>query len=81
MLLLEQGKITEDAATGSANGCFLAYLLKHQSKTIKATVEQGVKMGRNSFIYLEGKVSQNNYEICVSGQVVDVGSGQWFLDS
>ena len=81
MLLLEQGKINEDAATGSANGCFLAYLLKNQYKTIKATVEQGVKMGRNSFIYLEGKVSQNNYEIYVSGQVVAVGQGQWILNS
>ncbi len=77
MLLFEQGKITEDAATGSANGCFLAYLLKHQSKTIKARVEQGFKMGRKSYIYLDGNLTKNDYEIFVSGQVVEVGFGHW----
>ena len=77
MLLFEQGKITEDAATGSANGCFLAYLLKHQSKEIKATVEQGFKMGRKSHIYLNGNLIESNYNIFVSGQVVEVGTGLW----
>jgi trans-2,3-dihydro-3-hydroxyanthranilate isomerase len=77
MLLFEQGKITEDAATGSANGCFLAYLLKHQSKTINARVEQGFKMERKSHIYLDGSLQESNYEIYVSGQVVDVGYGHW----
>jgi trans-2,3-dihydro-3-hydroxyanthranilate isomerase len=77
MFCLEQGEIMEDAATGSANGCFLAYLLKHQSKTIHATVEQGFKMGRKSHIYLDGNFAQNNFEIHVSGQVVEVGSGHW----
>ncbi len=77
MFCLEKGEIMEDAATGSANGCFLAYLLKHQNNTIKAKVEQGFKMGRNSHIYLEGNFKQNTYEIFVSGQVVEVGSGQW----
>ena len=77
MFCLEQGEIMEDAATGSANGCFLAYLLKHQSKTIHATVEQGFKMGRKSHIYLEGNFAQNNFEIHVSGQVVEVSSGHW----
>lgn len=77
MFCLEQGEIMEDAATGSANGCFLAYLLKHQSTTITAKVEQGFKMGRKSHIYLEGSLEENSYEIYVSGQVVEVGAGQW----
>jgi trans-2,3-dihydro-3-hydroxyanthranilate isomerase len=77
MFCLEQGEIMEDAATGSANGCFLAYLLKHQSKTIEATVEQGFKMGRKSHLYLNGSFIENSYDIFVSGQVVEVGSGQW----
>jgi trans-2,3-dihydro-3-hydroxyanthranilate isomerase len=77
MFCLEQGEIMEDAATGSANGCFLAYLLKYENNTIEATVEQGFKMGRKSHIYLEGNFQNNNYEIFVSGQVVGVGSGQW----
>jgi len=77
MFCLEQGEIMEDAATGSANGCFLAYLLKHQSKRILATVEQGFKLGRKSYIYLEGNLKANNYDIFVSGQVKEVGMGQW----
>lgn len=77
MFCLEQGDIMEDAATGSANGCLLAYELKHQSKTIQATVEQGFKMGRESHIYLDGTLEANNYEIFVSGQVIEVGAGQW----
>ena len=77
MFCLEQGDIMEDAATGSANGCLLAYLLKHQSETIQATVEQGFKMGRKSHIYLDGNLEKNNYEIFVSGQVTEVGVGQW----
>ena len=79
MFCLEQGEIMEDAATGSANGCFLAYLLKHQSKTIDATVEQGVKMGRKSHIYLNGSLQDGSYQIYVSGQVFEVGFGYWNL--
>jgi len=79
MFCLEQGEIMEDAATGSANGCFLAYLLKYENNTIEATVEQGFKMGRKSHIYLEGNFQDNNYEIFVSGQVVEVDSGQWII--
>ena len=72
MFCLEQGEIMEDAATGSANGCFLAYLLKHQSKTIHATVEQGFKMGRKSHIYLDGNFAQNNFEIHVSLSLIHI---------
>ncbi len=77
MFCLEQGEIMEDAATGSANGCLLAYLLKHQSKKIQATVEQGFKMARKSHVYLEGSLAENNYKIFVSGQVKEVALGQW----
>ena len=80
MFCLEQGEIMEDAATGSANGCFLAYLLKHQSKTISAIVEQGFKMGRESHINLNGNLIDDRYQIYVSGQVVGVGSGQWKIE-
>lgn len=78
MFCLEQGEIMEDAATGSANGCFLAYLLKYEAKIIKATVEQGFKMKRKSHIYLNGEATKKCYNIYVSGQVVEIGSGKWF---
>jgi len=77
MFCLEQGEIMEDAATGSANGCFLAYLLKNKVKNVNAIVEQGFKMGRKSHIYLQGSLKENEYEIYVSGQVIEVGAGQW----
>ncbi len=85
MLLIENGRISEDAATGSANGCFLAYLLKHQNSTIKATVEQGFQMQRPSFIYLDGHVVAPNeaiegtYDINVGGKTQLIAEGVWYV--
>ena len=78
MRLLENDRLSEDAATGSANGCFLAYLLKHTSEKIVATVEQGFQMGRKSFLYLNGAVSENKYDIHVGGKTQLVSEGFWF---
>ncbi len=80
MFLLENDKIVEDAATGSANGCFLAYLLKHKNKEIKASVEQGFQMGRPSYLFLDGKESNGIYEIGVGGYSKEVAKGEWILD-
>ncbi|MFK7814494.1 MAG: PhzF family phenazine biosynthesis protein [Maribacter sp.] len=77
MLVLEDGKIWEDAATGSANGCFLAYLLKHVSPSQSAIVEQGFEMGRKSILHLDGKFDENEYILKVGGQVVPVSEGMW----
>jgi trans-2,3-dihydro-3-hydroxyanthranilate isomerase len=79
MLLIENERLSEDAATGSANGCFLAYLLKHQNTTIKATVEQGFQMNRNSYIYLDGQYTEGSYQIDVGGKVQLVSEGKWFV--
>ena len=79
MLLIENGVISEDAATGSANGCFLAYLLKHQNTTIKATVEQGFQMQRPSFIYLNGQYTEGSYELNVGGKTQLIAEGNWFI--
>lgn len=85
MLLIENGRISEDAATGSANGCFLAYLLKHQNAPIKATVEQGFQMQRPSFIYLDGHVIARNeategvYNINVGGKTQLIAEGVWYV--
>ena len=79
MRLLENDILSEDAATGSANGCFLAYLLKHQPETIAATVEQGFQMGRKSFLYLKGSVSENNYYINVGVKTQLVSEGFWYV--
>ena len=79
MLLLENDKLSEDAATGSAAGCLLAYLLKYTGPKVTATVEQGFQMGRKSYIYLDGEVSGNNYRIGVGGRTKLISEGIWYL--
>jgi trans-2,3-dihydro-3-hydroxyanthranilate isomerase len=79
MILLENGRVSEDAATGSANGCLLAYLLQYQSSTINATVEQGFELNRHSYIFLDGKFEEGQYQINVGGSVKMVSVGEWFV--
>ncbi len=77
MFCIEHESLVEDAATGSANGCFLAYLLKHQSPKISLVVEQGFQMGRKSYLSLEGKLKNGKYSLKVGGQVVSLSNGKW----
>lgn len=77
MFVLEGNTIWEDAATGSANGCFLAYLLKHDKPSQSVIVEQGYEMGRKSILYLDGERNENEYILKVGGQVVPVCEGMW----
>ncbi len=79
MLLLENDKLSEDAATGSANGCFLAYLLKYVSQEVVDKVEQGFQMKRKSYIYLNGNVENNHYEINVGGRNKLISEGTWYI--
>lgn len=77
MFVLEGGLIWEDAATGSANGCLLAYLLQHDSSSQSAIVEQGFEMDRKSILYLDGDLKENQYTLKVGGQVVPISEGMW----
>lgn len=77
MFCIENENLIEDAATGSANGCFLAYLLKNESAKISATTEQGFQMNRKSYINLDGKLKNDKYTLKIGGQVVDVSKGKW----
>ncbi|MBO0934298.1 PhzF family phenazine biosynthesis protein [Fibrella aquatilis] len=77
MMLIENDIVSEDAATGSANGCFLAYLLKHRGGPITATVEQGFQMNRKSYLYLNGGLHDGHYDIRVGGHVKLVATGNW----
>ncbi len=79
MFALEDDKIWEDAATGSANGCFLAYLLKQQHTKQSVVVEQGYEMGRKSILYLDGERNETLYTLHVGGQVVPVSEGLWHV--
>jgi trans-2,3-dihydro-3-hydroxyanthranilate isomerase len=73
--------MVEDSATGSANGCLLGYLLKHQvmgRDEIAIRVEQGYAIPRPSLLYHHGKrFSQDQYSIRIGGKVQKVARGWW----
>ncbi len=79
MFVLEGERLWEDAATGSANGCLLAYLLKNERSEVSAIVEQGYEMGRESLLYLDGVLTKNEYILKVGGQVVPISEGTWLI--
>jgi trans-2,3-dihydro-3-hydroxyanthranilate isomerase len=80
MFCLENDKIVEDAATGSANSCLLAYLLKYELPVIHKFVEQGYEMNRPSLINIRGELSkEGNYKLQVGGKVQLVAKGKWLV--
>ncbi|WP_210489306.1 PhzF family phenazine biosynthesis protein [Rufibacter aurantiacus] len=83
MLALENGQVIEDAATGSANGCLLGYLLKHRyfsQDNLELLVEQGYEIGRNATIKLQGRaLGEDQFELNVGGQVQLIAKGEWYV--
>lgn len=79
MFVLEGDSLWEDAATGSANGCLLAYLLKNVNTVMSAIVEQGYEMGRESILYLDGALNEDEYILKVGGQVFPISEGTWSI--
>ena len=74
--------IQEDPATGSANGCFAAYLLKHNyfnSNVIDVKVGQGYEINRPSELHLQCSLHNSTYDINVGGLVIPVAEGEWYL--
>ncbi len=70
--------ISEDPATGSANGCLAAYLVKHRyfgSATINVHVEQGYEIGRPSILHLRAEEKDDSIEVKVGGKVIMVAKG------
>jgi trans-2,3-dihydro-3-hydroxyanthranilate isomerase len=71
--------IVEDPATGSANSCFAAYLVKHRyfgADQIDVRVEQGCEIGRPSLIYLRANRSGEQIEVNVGGKVVPIARAE-----
>ncbi len=71
--------IAEDPATGSANSCFAAYLVKHRyfgAGQIEVRVEQGYEVGRPSLIYLKAQDRAGTIHVEVGGKVVPVAQGR-----
>ena len=70
--------IPEDPATGSANGCLAAYLVKHRysdGDKIDLRVEQGYEIGRPSLLYLKSGSNDGNIEVQIGGKVEMVAKG------
>ncbi|MFS1514963.1 PhzF family phenazine biosynthesis protein [Bacillus sp. SCS-151] len=74
--------ITEDPATGNANGPLGAYLVEYSvipksEQTYKIRNEQGIEMKRPSFIDISISKKGNVYEnVSIGGSSVMMGSGQ-----
>jgi trans-2,3-dihydro-3-hydroxyanthranilate isomerase len=78
--------IPEDPATGGASGPLGCYLVRHGlvDAKPKASIvsEQGIEMGRPSFIHIEIAQETNEItEVKVGGQTVFVGGGEIELDA
>lgn len=70
--------VTEDPATGSANGCLAGYLAKHQyfgSEAIGIAVEQGFEIGRPSRLFLRTSMESDQIQVHVGGNVIPVARG------
>ena len=72
--------IAEDPATGSANGCLAAYLVRNRyfgRKDIEVRVEQGYEIGRPSLLLLKaGEEEGGTISIFVGGEVILVAHGE-----
>jgi len=70
--------VPEDPATGSANGCLAAYLVRQDyfgKKAIEIRVEQGYEIGRESLLLLKAEEKSGKYFIAVGGKVILVAKG------
>jgi trans-2,3-dihydro-3-hydroxyanthranilate isomerase len=71
--------IAEDPATGSANGCLAAYLIKHRyfkREKIDLKVEQGFEISRPSLILLRAEQNGKKIIVRVGGKVKMVAKGE-----
>lgn len=70
----------EDPATGSANGCLAAYLVKHRyygKDEIDVRVEQGYEIDRRSILLLRARKTHSDIEVNVGGKVQFVAKGEF----
>jgi len=71
--------VTEDPATGSANGCLAAYLVKHRyfgKPEVDVRVESGSEIGRASVFYLRSKEREQSIDVRVGGRVIPIAKGE-----
>lgn len=74
--------VSEDPATGSANGCLSAYLSRYQyfgGPDVDIRSGQGYEIERPSQLYLRSRRKGDLFNIEVGGRVNLVASGQWLV--
>ena len=71
--------VTEDAATGSSNGCLAAYLARHRclgDSRVDVRAEQGWGMGRPSTLHLRATEMDDSVDVRVGGGCVTIARGE-----
>lgn len=71
--------ISEDPATGSANGALAAYLFKYQyfsDDNLFLQVEQGYEIRRPSLLLLSARNIDGHLDISIGGKVIEVAQGE-----
>ena len=71
--------VPEDPATGSANGCLAAWLVRHRylgGPEVELVTEQGIELKRPSRLWLAGREEDGRVQVEVGGQVVPVAHGR-----
>ena len=71
--------VPEDPATGSANGCLAAYLVKHRyfgRDNIDVRVGQGYEIGRPSLLLLRAEEDNKKIAVNVGGKVIMTAQGE-----
>lgn len=71
--------ISEDPATGSANGCLAAYLVKNRYfglNRINLKIEQGYEIGRPALLLLKAEENKHEITVYVGGKVELIAKGQ-----
>jgi trans-2,3-dihydro-3-hydroxyanthranilate isomerase len=72
----------EDAATGSASGCAISYLVRHGLAASGQTlvIEQGVEMLRPSRIHVQATLAGDTVrDVLVGGRTIPIATGRFFL--
>lgn len=71
--------VSEDPATGSANGCLAGYLVKNRyfgGSKIDIRVEQGHEIGRPSLLLLRAEEKAGKIDVFVGGTAILVAKGK-----
>jgi len=79
-VFVEYEGVPEDPATGSANGCLAAYLVRYRyfrKPKVEVRVEQGYEIGRPSLLFLKAEEKDEGIDVSVGGRVILVARGEF----